>query len=164
MPVPKLDGKAATLEGLRADIRGLSGALATVESMASSWSEGDKRTAPSREWESRRLGASPPDSVIHLQDLASKEIMSACGISPALFSSTAAASAREAYRQFLFSVISPLGKIVSAELSKKLETQVILTWGELRAADIMARARSYGSLITAQMDPVRAAQLTGLDT
>ncbi len=164
LPVPKLDGKAATLEGLRADIRGLSGALATVESMASSWSEGDKRTAPSREWESRRLGASPPDSVIHLQDLASKEIMSACGISPALFSSTAAASAREAYRQFLFSVISPLGKIVSAELSKKLETQVILTWGELRAADIMARARSYGSLITAQMDPVRAAQLTGLDT
>ena len=71
-----------------------------------------------KEWEARRVGASPPDSVVNLPDLATKEVMAACGISPALFSSTAAASAREAYRQFLFAVVSPLGKIFSFELTK----------------------------------------------
>ena len=142
LPVPKLDGQAATLSGLRADIRTLGGGLSTVESMSSSWGEGDRRTAPSKEWEARRVGASPPDSVVNLPDLATKEVMAACGISPALFSSTAAASAREAYRQFLFAVVSPLGKIVSFELTKKLETPISLGWQEMMAADIQGRARS----------------------
>ena len=156
LPVPKLDGQAATLSGLRADIRTLGGGLSTVESMSSSWGEGDRRTAPSKEWEARRVGASPPDSVVNLQDLATKEVMAACGISPALFSSTAAASAREAYRQFLFAVVSPLGKIVSFELTKKLETPISLGWQEMMAADIQGRARSYKSLTEAGMSAADA--------
>lgn len=162
LPLPNTDGKDGSIAGLKADLKTLSGTIATVESMSTSWGTGDRRTAPSAEWEPRRVGARPPDAIVNLAELATKEILSACGISPALFDPRAAAAAREAYRQLLFSVVAPLGKLVSAELSVKLEAPIVLKWAELRAADIMGRARAYQSLVGAGMDKARAETLSGL--
>ena len=41
---------------------------------------------------------------------------------------------REAYRQFLFGTVAPLGRMVAAELSEKLNTPIRLDWEELRAS------------------------------
>ena len=43
---------------------------------------------------------------------------------------------REAWRLALFGVLSPLGRLVEAELQEKLEDTVTLSWQELRASDL----------------------------
>lgn len=162
LPMPNTDGNDDSVTELKADLKKLSGQLALVESMTTAYNTATRRDAPA-DWEVRRIGARPPESIVMLADTATREILGACGISPALFDPKAAAAAREAYRQMLFSVIAPLGKIVEAELSKKLETAVKLTWAELRAADIQGRARAFQSLTGAGMEAAQATTLAGLD-
>ena len=50
---------------------------------------------------------------------------------------------REAYRQFLFGTLAPLGRLIASELSVKLEAEIKLDWTELRASD---DARTYRRL------------------
>ena len=88
--------------------------------------------------------------------------MAACGLNPALFDLGTGTGSRESYRQALFSVISPLGKLVESELRDRLETDIKITWGELRASDVAGRARAFASLVQGGMDIVAAAAASGV--
>ena len=158
LPIPNKDGEDETVGALKADIKGLRGAVALVESMSNDMGGGGRAPA---DWQAKRLGATPPDSLVELASMATREVLSACGISPALVDPKAAA-AREAWRQFLFGCISPLGRIVSRELSEKLEVEVELDWHELRASDLAGRARAFQSMVGGGMDVAKAASLAGL--
>ena len=59
--------------------------------------------------------------------------------------------------------IQPLAALIAAELSEKLERAYSFSFRKLQAADIMARARAYGSLVTAGMAPEQAALYSGLE-
>ena len=157
LPVPGKDGEDDTVAALKGDIRRLNGSVALVESTSTMTTE-----RPASDWQTRRLGASPPAALVELADMATREVLSACGISSALFDSRAAAAARESWRQFLFGVVSPLGRIVSRELSEKLEAEVSLDWHELRASDLSGRARAFQSMVGGGMDVAKAAGLAGL--
>ena len=159
LPVPNKDGEDDTVANLKADIRKLNGNVALVESQATMQPD---RPGGEAGWQARRLGFNAPSSLVELASQASREIMSACGISPALFDATAAAASRESWRQFLFGCVSPLGRIVSRELSEKLETEVSLDWHELRASDLSGRARAFQSMVGGGMDVTKAAALAGL--
>ena len=90
------------------------------------------------------------------------DIFGAYGIPIGL--SAAGAAVRESWRQFLAGTVSPLSKIVTAELADKLDApNLTLTFEDLRAADIVGRARSYKQLVEADMDAAKAAAITGLD-
>ena len=160
LPLPNKDGEDSTVTDLKADIKKLNGSTALVESTSTMMS--DRPAGAASDWMARRLGANPPDSLVELASQASREVLSACGVSPALFDATAAAAAREAWRQFLFGCISPLGRIVSDELTRKLEAEVSLDWHELRASDLPGRARAFQSMVGAGMDTSKAAALAGL--
>ena len=70
---------------------------------------------------------------------------------------------REAWRRALFSVIQPLGRLVETELRLKLDSPDIkLSWAELRASDLQARARSFKNMVEAAMPIEKAAALSGL--
>ena len=160
LPVPGKDGEDDTVTNLKGDIRKLNGAVALVESQATIQPD---RPAGDAGWQARRLGFNAPASLVELASQASREIMAACGVSPALFDATAgAAASREAYRQLLHNTIAPLGRIVAAELSVKLETEIRFDWIELRAGDIAGRARAFQSMVGGGMDPGKAAALAGL--
>ena len=104
-----------------------------------------------------------PDALVKLHELATREVLAACGIPPVLFASNPNGTAgREAWRQLLFATVAPLGKLIVAELSAKLETDIGLSWDELRASDIAGRARAFQSMVGAGMDPAKAAGLAGL--
>lgn len=163
LPVPGTDGNDDSIAELKADLKTLNGTLATVESQSTSWDSGDRRTAPARDWEPRRIGARPTDSSVELLGEASRQVMAACGVSPALFDAKAAAASREAWRQLLHGTISPLGTLISAQLTKKLETPISLRWAELRASDIMGRSRAYASMIQGGLPAEKAAELAGLE-
>ena len=56
----------------------------------------------------------------------------------------------------LLGLISPLGRLVSAELSEKLERPVSISWKALMATDIQGRARAYKALTDAGLPAAEA--------
>ena len=162
LPTPGKDGQDPTIEALKADIRTLNGAVALVESMGADWQQGDRSTAPRGDWEPKRIGAQPPAALVELARLAFDEAVAALGCSPALFSSSDAGAAREAYRQSHHSLVAPLGRLAAAELSRALEATVSLSFEQTGAADIASRARAFQSLVGGGMDVDRATALSGL--
>ena len=60
------------------------------------------------------------------------------------------------------SALRPLGRIVGAELSAKLDGDVTLSFDRLFAGDLSGRARAFQSLVGGGMDPGKAAGLAGL--
>lgn len=72
---------------------------------------------------------------------------------------------RESFRRFLHATIQPVGELIAAELSEKLEEDIRLDFSRLFAADLQGRARAWRSLVgpTGAMDANRAARFAGLE-
>ena len=159
LPLPT-DGADPTLAGMKSSIRQAKGSMLTVE--AGDWDNAqDGQNAAS--YTQKRFGADPPQGVVSMAEQARLEIFAACGLSPAIFTSESDGTAqRESYRRALFSVIEPLGRLVSAELSAKLDGDISLTFEELKAADLTGRARAFQSLVGAGMDITAAAAASGI--
>ena len=156
LPVP-VDGADATIAGLKKDLRTLRGRTALVE--AGDWGAAGQ---PQTNWEPKRLGADPPQSLVDQMRLSSEEIYAACGLNRAIFSDSEGTASRESWRHALFGLIAPLGRLVESELSDKLETQVVLGWDQLRASDVAGRARAFSSLVGAGMALDEAARVSGV--
>ena len=160
LPIPSTDGQDKTVELLRSDIKKAKGATLIVE--AGDW--GSPGGVPGAGWEPRRLGAEPPAALVNLQASTTSQVLAACGVSPALMASGASAGGmRESWRQLRYATLSPLGKMVEAELTRKLETEITLGWDALAASDVTGRARAYASLVAASMPAAEARRLTGLE-
>ena len=89
-------------------------------------------------------------------------MFAACGVPLSLAIDSDGTGQRESYRRLLHSTVVPLAKIVSEELTDKLETDVSLSFDSLFAADLSGRARAFQSLVGGGMDPTKAAGLSGL--
>ncbi|MCY4414958.1 MAG: hypothetical protein OXE87_01400 [Chloroflexi bacterium] len=151
-----VDGDDPTVTKLKADLRTAKGNVGLIEN--GDWGnvgEGAVDLTP------RRFGPNPPAALVSLVEQARLEVVSACGMNIALWGAGDAASVREAYRLLLFSVLSPLGKIVQTELTAKIGYGLTLTWEELRAADIQGRARSFQSIVGGGATVESAAQEVG---
>ena len=163
LPMPKTDGADDTVDLLKSDLGSLNGEMALVESMAQNWGAGGTAGLNS-EWTQRRIGPNPPLSMIELQKLATAEVLGACGIPPAIFSPGGdAQTTREAWRQMLGALVRPCADLVESELRRKLDSPDLrLTFAELQATDIQARARSFKSLIDGGMSIQDAAGTSGI--
>ncbi len=155
-----VDGEDPTVARLKSDLKSARGATLLVEGQQNAWS-GDS-AGPKKGWMPSRLGAAPPAGLVDLQKQATREVWAAMGLNASLFESGQGTGAREAWRQALFGVISPLGKIVADELSAKLDATIALDWSELRSSDISGRARAFQSMVGGGMDLAKAASLSGL--
>ena len=157
LPLP--EGRSDSTS-LKADLKKGGGRLHLVDTMATAWGDG-KQSAPAQDWVSKRLGASPPESLGKLRADVGSNIFGVYGIPSSIHGT--GGSARESYRQFLASTILPLAKIILEELADKLDTpNLAFDFSELRAADIASRSRAYKQLIDAGMDPGKAETVTGL--
>ena len=159
LALPK-DGDDPTLTSLKQDVKKAQGNVLFVESVSENWQQGGN--APRDDWETKRFGASPPAALVEQAELAAREVYTACGIPPNLAESSDGTGQREAWRRFLFGTVAPLGRIVSAELSEKLEDAVSLDWQELRASDISGRARAFQSMVGGGMPVEQAVAVAGL--
>ena len=159
LPVPT--GRIKLLSCCEADItQRLRARTLIVE--AGDW--GSPGGVPGAGWEPRRLGAEPPAALVNLQASTTSQVLAACGVSPALMASGASAGGmRESWRQLRYATLSPLGKMVEAELTRKLETEITLGWDALAASDVTGRARAYASLVAASMPAAETRRLTGLE-
>ena len=161
LPVPK--STDAETSKLRAELARLAGRITLVETTASGFAQGQSE-APKGDWQQRRVGADPPQGSIDLQDSASRQIISACGVPLELVSDVSGAQRREAYREFVSTTVESLGLVVAAELGDKLDTPgLVLTFERLHASDMAGRARAAGSLVKAGWSPQEAAAAVMLD-
>ena len=167
LPVPQSvqdvqEGEVDPIDLLKADLANLGGGLAVVESMADSFQAGVSGRAPS-EWAQKRIGAEFPDAMVKLQELATREILAAFGLSSALFSESQGTASREAWRQALHGVITPLARLLEEEVRVKLDApDFAMSFDRLAASDISGRARAFQSLVGGGMDVAKAAALSGL--
>ena len=153
-----VDGEDATITQLKADLNKLSGKTAILETGDYGGTAGGGMVTLKAE----RLGPEPTAALVELFKISREDVLAACGVNPSLVTDAQGTAQREAYRQFLFGTVAPLGKLVAAELSEKLDTQVRLDWQELRASDIAGRARAFGTLVGGGMDLAQAAAISGV--
>ena len=155
------DPEKDPLTGLTNDIRTARGRSVLVETTTAGWGDG-KLGAPKQDWKPTRLGPSPPAAWVEARRDAEAAILSACGCFSALFQPNADGTAqREALRRLHLQTLSPLAKLIQAELSAKLEAPVTLGF-DLYGFDLSGRALAFGKLVSGGMAVDAALSLTGL--
>ena len=160
LPLP-VDGEDPTVAALKTDLRTSDGGLHLVESVKT-MHVGAPGSAPAADWKAQRLGPNPPAGEVSLLDSAFREVCAAVGVPVAMFTDSDGTGQRESFRRFLHLCVAPLGRIVEAELSAKLDGDVTLSFDRLFAGDLSGRARAFQSLVGGGMDPAKAAALAGL--
>ena len=155
------DGDNDPLKKLRADIKAARGKALLVETANAGWGE-DRTAAPQRDWQASRLGPAPPEGMTVIAEQTFKTVLAACGCSVAMFDDSDGTSKREAQRVFLHGTVRPLGRLLAAELSTKLETEIALNFDQLYMHDLAGRAQTFQKLNAGGMDAAKAASVAGL--
>ena len=161
IPSP-VDGAADSTATLRADLKAARGGVVLAETQMGGY--GDKAGAPMSDFAVKRIGANPPDVLRALASETGERIMEACGIPSALLVANSAGIARrEALRMWVACHVAPLGRIVAAELSDKLNLPgLTLDFAPLAGSDLVARAASAKRMVEAGMPAEKAFALSGL--
>ena len=149
------------LAAMKGDITRARGKALFVETAAAGWGEG-RASAPQRDWQASRLGPQPPEGMATIADQTFATVLAACGCSVAMFDDSDGTSKREAQRVFLHGTVRPLGKMLAAELSAKLETEIGLNFDQLYMHDLAGRAQAFQKLVAGGMDADKAAAVSGL--
>ena len=123
---------------------------------------GQNRSAISRLESGKRLGPKPPDAMATIRKDTFAAVLAACGCSGAMFDDSDGTSKREAQRIFLHGTVRPLGKLLAAELTAKLETEIALNFDQLYMHDLAGRAQAFQKLVAGGMDAAKAAGISGL--
>ena len=151
------------LRKLKLDIAAARGKALLAETTAAGWGEG-MSSAPRKDWVASRLGPDPPATMPAIDEESYAQVLAACGCSVAMFDDSDGTSKREAQRMFLHSTVRPLGKLLAAELSERLETPMALSFDNLYMHDLAGRASAFQRLVAGGMPLERAMALSGLMT
>ena len=117
-------------------------------------------------FKAERIGGSPPDAINVLRNDSAVQLLAACGVHPGLvgIERGEGTASREQWRQFLYATIEPVARLaITDEINRKLDTGIRLAFDDLAASDIQGRARAFGALVKAEMDPTQAARLCGFE-
>lgn len=125
------EGEKDLFTPLRADLTKLRGSVVLLETTAGGF--GDKHVRPDRDCRPERLGANPPMSLAEIRAGVERAVLSACGIPPSLAVDADSTAQRESFRRFLRATIQPVGELIAAELSEKLEEDITLDFSRLFA-------------------------------
>ena len=149
LPIPQ-DGGDGTdgdpLKGLKADITAARGGTVLTETTAAGWGEG-KAAAPQADWKPQRIGANPPPVLPTLRADVFGAVLNACGVPVSLATDADGTSQRESFRRFLTTGLEPVGELVAAELSDKLETPIRFSFTQTYAHDLAGRAAAFQKLV-----------------
>ena len=161
LPVPK-PGDDPTLAGFRSAIRGAAGKLLTVESGDLGATTASADGGQSEQYKPRRFGAhvSASDGGAFPAGVHRNPVVRAAW--RRRFSSTPARNRANLGGRFSVRFIAPLARIVEAELQRGLGAEVGLSFADLRASDLQARARSFQAMVTGGKTVAEAATLAGL--
>ena len=162
--IPLAQGGNTVTDNIRAALTGkLPGRVAFPETQAGGAGAG-RSSAPLRDWAATRLGyeADAPPGTLYAHLFS--ECAECCGVPAALVNpASAGPAAREAWRRLTVGTLEPYARLIEAELSRVLETGVVLKLRRLGGVDAAGRARALHVLTTAGFDKDEAADLLGWD-
>ena len=99
--------------------------------------------APASRWQPQKMGADPSETLAMLRTRVGQEVMGAFGLDPILFEAGGDGSAkRESWRRAWLSVFAPIGRMIEAELRRKLDSAAMVAFPALAAADEDGRSRA----------------------
>ena len=99
---------------------------------------------PSARWAPQPYGPEPDSQAVSLRGDLVNDVLSAYGISPALFSPTGdGAGVRESWRRFVLGTIGPVVGMLRDERRAKLRPVVDIHLDALRASDEEGRSRAF---------------------
>ena len=147
---------------LKADMRTARGKALLLETAAAGWGEG-RSAAPQRDWQASRLGPMPPATMATIRKDTFEAVLAACGTPPALFTDSDGTSQREAVRRWHLNTVLPLARLLSAELTAKLESEVTLKFDQY-PLDLAGRAQSFQKLVAGGVTVNEALITAGLLT
>lgn len=163
IPVP-VNPTDAEFDAVKSDFNAMHGNNLFVESMRTGWGDADQRGVSSRgDWEPNAVGPRPDANMVTLLVEHRRAVLAACGVPPEILGGAEGAGRREAFRQFVYGTLLPLGIIVEREVRHKYGETIRISWDRLRAGDVAGRARAYNSLTgeAGAMDPAKAEALVG---
>ncbi len=155
LPVPD-----PTDENLNSALLGLNGKTLLVEhSELGLPGEGQSgRTT----WNPRRIGPAPSEGTVAAREPLRRDLLEAAGLPPSMVAPSTANSAREGLRQFLWTTVSPVVGLISAELERVgLDPEIDMSG--LNASDLAGRARALGQMVKAGVPLDEARRLTGME-
>ncbi len=162
LPLPRAGADDTTLAEIRQAIGAAKGGLVTVETTQGGWGAG-RIDAPQAEYAPKRFGGSPPSELREIRGALVPAIMSAAGVGPELLRVSDGSGMRESYRRFVLTTMQPIGNLIAAEASAKLERDVSLSFERLRGADVQGIGRALKSLVDSGMALPDALEAVGLD-
>lgn len=120
---------------------------------------------PRRDWEARRFGFSPPQTIQGLRWDIQQVIMAAHGIPVELLVERAGGGAdrRAAWAEFVGSEATAVADSIAGELAAKLETPVRLDLARLIPREPLSQARVIATLVDAGMSLAEATALAAID-
>ena len=119
-------GTESVSTGLEQSLRNLGGQVALVPTMTQEWQGTGAGITSQHDWQPKLLGMNPPQAQVVLRSDVGMSILNARGVPSELVERGEGTGAREAWRRFLHGSVDPVAKLVAAELSEKLETDVTL--------------------------------------
>ena len=153
------DSEDTPLADLRESISKAAGGIVITE--AGDWDveQGGRNTA---NYKPQSFMGQPDQSTVMLMKQMTAEILSACGVPPAIHDASAASASRgEGYVQFLAGTLSPIGRIIAAELTDKLEVNIKFAWDALATSGTQGRARATKALVDAGFSLAYSARVNG---
>ena len=151
------DDDADPFATMRADLAALRGGLTIAPTQKDALGRG-KEGAPASDYESKRFGFSPPESIEPLRRQALVDMAGAYGIpAPLVDERSSAAAYREAARVFRESTLPALGAIIAEQVGEAIG-QPDLALAFPKTPDIGILSRAIGSLVAAGV-PVSEARL-----
>ena len=154
----------AQADTLADQVAALKGNIVLGESTAAGWDTGaSQNRGGAQDWRPTRIGPRPPAEQVSLRRDVAVTVLAACGVPAGLVYQEAETGAREAWRRFLWSTIAPIGRVLSAELSRVFGRPVAFDWSGLFASDLAGRARAYKQLLEAGMADDDARRICGFD-
>ena len=160
IPVP--DPKQAS--GLTRDLRTSRGGLSLTPSVASdaAWGAGQE-SKPADDWVSKRFGMMPPQSMVELRSRSELSILAAAGVPVTIMSLSDGTAKQKDFARFLTLTMVPLGKIIAHQIGDALEVpDLAFDFNDLGAADIAAKGRVFGQLVSNGVSIADAAEVSGL--
>lgn len=160
LPIPT-SGDDPSVADLKNDIASLKGKTAVVETTAGGWGEG-RLAAPSQDYQPKRIGPSPPETMCNLHRAVQYSILAVLGVPVELVTASDGTGQREGWRRCLHGTIQPLARVIEVELSRVYARRVTLNFDALMASDVQGRARAFQSMVAGGMSVTEAAAQSGL--
>ena len=156
LPVPDAD-----LSAIKAELAAAAGGVVMVPTTAGGFGAGAAE-APKRDWQTTRLGLSPPPEVVSLRSAVEASVLGLYGLPPLMM--VTAGGVREGRLRFLRSTAVPLARVIEAEVALKLDRPGFrLRWPELELAEAGQRASAAATWAgTELLDDERILDLVGV--